>query len=294
MNEPTDEDVRLDVTFPDHVVVTAPDIRVPGGRCRLRLEVEAERSRIPDLRRLHGERVVEWRLRFEAAAAAAEEGTLEGLAVRVPVRAEDLVAVGRKRASFARTHVTALVRPDEDCVGITNFLSAFGWRPHIDPSVPARREDTLVQVAELYLTGALLETPIEPFHTVLRAIVEQNGETLWSIEDERVGVDFAVDASGRVALSRRWRDRGVVYGQDDDPWEDLTASPAMGAHLTHEESLFRDFSSCVTCRHFTCCAGFLRAVDDDYPCNGWMAAFDRLVEAAHRSRELLKTAAGED
>jgi hypothetical protein len=149
-------------------------------------------------------------------------------------------------------------------------------------------------VAELYLTGALLETPIEPFHTLLQAIVEQNGETLWSIEDERVGVDFAVDASGRVALSRRWHDRGVVYGQDDGPWEELTASPTMGAHLTHAESLFRDFSPCVTCRHFTCCAGFLRAVDDDYPCDGWLAAFDRLVEAAHRSRELLKTAAGED
>ena len=211
---------------------------------------------------------------------------LRGARVRVMI-VEDLAKIGRNIEYYREMLPIFTVNPDLELFKKINYLTAFGFQVHINMTEPPHNIELLKESLYFYLHHPLLRTPIEPFHTLLRAACSQIAATLWETEYENNKQDIYVCDNGRVTLSQRWETADQVYGNIDTGWSELISSPFYKKIESFKQDLFLQKSDCIFCAAFDLCGGYLRALRDDWPCAGWIEIFKILKDEARNARTLI-------
>lgn len=142
-------------------------------------------------------------------------------------------------------------------------------------------KEVLERVVQYFLRSPALEVPIEPFFSLATAVTDEEGRpTLWEVFNERIGIDYCIDSSGKVSLSGRWAKRGRHFGDRTDSPETLTNSAPYCEVDSLWVRLLAEQSECAFCAHFRYCGGFwLTPGEEDADCGAWKAAMDMLLEA---------------
>ncbi|PTY04103.1 hypothetical protein DB346_04740 [Verrucomicrobia bacterium LW23] len=172
------------------------------------------------------------------------------------------------------------------------------------PSAEVVRE--LEQAADFYLHHAMVEAPMEPFHTVLAMMHESGGENSAATATVAAGNASARPEAGLAkgqegerkyppgalwiileedpALYVRLNAEGVpLYPRTNRPVEPEKL-PRLADFVTdHMQSLVEEGSECSRCKWFEMCGGYFKWPDRDYVCQGVGSLFSRLHAA---SREM--------
>ena len=126
--------------------------------------------------------------------------------------------------------------------------------------------EELGQAAEFYLHDPMVESPVEPFHSMLASFRDNPSGTLWSFLEQ-----------DPATFSRR--------GSDG---EALHPAGFVGAHLG---ALLKGDAECANCRWQSLCSGYFKFPDAAYGCDGVKALF-ATVEAA--ADEIGRVLAGQE
>lgn len=122
--------------------------------------------------------------------------------------------------------------------------------------------EELGQAADFYLHDSMVESPIEPFHSMLASFRGNPSGTLWGFLEQ-----------DPATFSHRGSD-----GQE------LHACGDVGSHLA---GLLAGGAECTTCRWQPLCAGYFKEPDPAYSCDGVKALFATVESAADQiGREL--------
>lgn len=212
---------------------------------------------------------------------------LRGVRLRIK-SSPRIFEIGRNIDLYKEAIPVFVADADEDLIKKLNFLTGLGFQVHINTDVPPDSEDILIQALEFYLHNPLLRTPIDPFHSILKTMSSGGGYSLWDTEYEKIGADVYITDNKEVALSERWSQRGLVYGNLDSSWAELSSSKIYRSIISYNKDLFMEKSDCVFCSHMDICGGFLKAADREWPCGPWIKAFDFMRQEISRAKDLLK------
>jgi hypothetical protein len=213
---------------------------------------------------------------------------LMGTRVRIHTGYSMLSELGEVVGGLVRMKPVCVVRPDVNLVRTLNFLTSLSIRVHIDSSASVEEQDSLAGALDFYLHNPLLTVPIQPFHSLLCTITRGHGFSLWEIESEKVGTNFYVSDQGEISLSQRWSAKGLNYGTLDDSWDRIISSGLFKRLSSFKRELFSTRSPCIYCAYLDLCAGFFRAIDDEWPCESWQDIFYILRHDFRRAKELLR------
>ena len=126
----------------------------------------------------------------------------------------------------------------------------------------------LVAAANFYLRDAMVEAPIEFFHSILASFRGLGEGTLWDFLEQNPAEYSQRDTAGRI----------------------LHAPDFVEVHLVTEN---KKGSECLACRWQTLCAGYFKWPDPTYSCSGVKEIFALLEAAADEiTRDLVDGEAG--
>jgi hypothetical protein len=194
----------------------------------------------------------------------------------------DLV-VDDPTADFGRLHrfsalpqrhwVRATVRAVPGMTKAVKIAQALNFSVKLNINQPeAPVVDEFVALAEYYLRGSAVTSPIEPFHSLFLSFLSDKPTSLWSLQEEDPAVDRYVTDDGQVTFSKRL----VLLGIPEDQFVGFLEQ-RMSARLAAEE--------CAECKFFSRCRGFFKLPVKDYQCDRVKRLFSLLHEAAGEMKQ---------
>ena len=124
----------------------------------------------------------------------------------------------------------------------------------------------LTEALGFYLHGAMVETPVEFFHSLLAAACGADTGSLWMILEEDPAAFLHYDAEGHVELPRSLGFRLAEISPE-----------AFVAH--HFHNLVEQGAECATCPWQQACRGYFKWPDPAYSCAGVKQLFS-IIDAA--------------
>ena len=125
----------------------------------------------------------------------------------------------------------------------------------------------LKEALEFYLHGAMVETPVEFFHSLLAAACGADTGSLWMILEEDPAAFLHYDAEGRPELPRSGGFRSVEIPPE--------------AFVEHGlKNLVEQGAECATCPWQQACRGYFKWPDPSYSCAGVKQLFSMIGAAA--------------
>lgn len=275
------------IAFPKNTRVNIPAEILLDEDCSVVVRVNHGHN-VNRLRERYGHRLINFETRAELLQNQDFLQKLVGAKVKVFIRNQDLFDAHMVREKFPASDVIFCVTPNPNLVKQLNYLTSLGFRVHVDAAAQTVAEDQLKKALDFYLHNPLLSVPIEPFHTLLLTICRRLSykHNLWHIVMENAETDFYVDDSGAVTLSKRWSARGRSYGYISQPWDEIVNSELHRELLSFQSEMFRSQKPCIFCSHFGLCGGFLRALDEQWPCDVWQQVFQTMHDEAHRAKQI--------
>ena len=125
----------------------------------------------------------------------------------------------------------------------------------------------LTEALEFYLHGAMVETPVEFFHSLLAGACGANTGSLWMILEEDPAAFLHYDAQGHAELPRS----GGFHSVEISP-------EAFVRH--HLKNLVEQGAECATCPWQEACRGYFKWPVPAYSCAGVKQLFSRIETAA--------------
>ena len=138
----------------------------------------------------------------------------------------------------------------------------------------------LTEALGFYLHGAMVETPVEFFHSLLAAACGADTGSLWMILEEDPAAFLHYDAEGHVELPRS---RGFRLAE--------ISPEAFVEH--HFQNLVEQGAECATCPWQQACRGYFKWPDPAYSCAGVKQLFSIIDAAAGEIEQDLASREGQ-
>lgn len=273
--------------FPDNLLVNIPSRVFLSGGCEVAVRISREDD-IASVRAAYGERLHHVVVREEELGDVAWLRGLSGLRILIVVTdcgslSSDLVeALPAMRPQFRLDTTDSLLRN-------INLIASLRYSIQLDAFGLGLAGRLLDKALAYYLYNPLLNTPIEPFHSAMARFVSQEPVTLWSTYREVVGRNMYVGDAEEVSLGERWVSAGICFGTLDDDWGTLCNSEPYRRLVEYPAAAMSSETACGACPHLDVCAGYLRAVNPNWPCEGWQKAFACLREKGRQVVKLAET-----
>lgn len=130
----------------------------------------------------------------------------------------------------------------------------------------ARLVEVLAVLLDAYLHRPTVSQPIEPFHSLLLAFLQDEPVSLWAIQEEDPALVRLVDEHGEERLPGKLADVAPAI----DP---------TGFVERWGETLVEEGAACAHCDFFRCCGGYFKWPQRDYDCSGVKGIFETLQQA---------------
>lgn len=140
------------------------------------------------------------------------------------------------------------------------------------------------EVLAYYLHHTTLSQPIEFFHSMLMAFIEEEPLNLWMVQEEDPALFRYITDQGEETISSRFADAGV--GQNPSSFFETPITKPLV-----EEG------ECTTCEFLNNCYGYFKWPRKDYGCDGVKALLKTVKHASQELKQDLATyhnASGED
>jgi hypothetical protein len=175
---------------------------------------------------------------------------------------------------LAQKHpVRVTVREGPGMTKVVKIAQALNFSVKLGINQPeAHGVDELVALAEYYLRGSAVTSPIEPFHSLFLSFLSGKPTSLWSLQEEDPAVDRYVTDDGQVTFSKRL----VRLGIPEDQFVGFL-EPHMSSCL--------EAGQCARCEFFSRCRGYFKLPDEDCQCEHVKRLFAMLNEAAGELRQ---------
>jgi hypothetical protein len=131
--------------------------------------------------------------------------------------------------------------------------------------------DELIALAEYYLRGSTVGSPVEPFHSLFLSFYSKRPTSLWSLQEEDPAVDRYVIDDGTVAFSKRLISLGIP--ENDFPG-------FLGQLMSCGDS-----DECRACEFSSRCQGYFKVPHKGYQCEHVKRLFALLNDAAAEMRK---------
>jgi hypothetical protein len=158
----------------------------------------------------------------------------------------------------------------------------------IIPGQPEVEQVTrLIRLADFYLRNPTIEEPIEFFHSLFFALVNNEATTLWDILEKDPARYRWVTDDGRVADGQPWplSDAAMTIGTGAE-----TSADAVGCDGSPQPGLMNRYKACVECTYLRWCRGFFKYPAPDYSCEPVLPLFQHLFAAAAEFKQDLAAA----
>jgi hypothetical protein len=132
--------------------------------------------------------------------------------------------------------------------------------------------DELITLAEYYLRGSTVTSPIEPFHSLFLSFLSGKPTSLWSLQEEDPAIDRYVTDDGQVTFSKRLVRLGIPEDQ-------------FVGFLEQHMSSCLEAGECAACDFFSRCQGYFKVPDKGFCCDRVKRLFALLNEAAGEMRK---------
>jgi len=129
----------------------------------------------------------------------------------------------------------------------------------------------LVALAEYYLRGSSVSSPVEPFHSLFLSFLSGKPTSLWSLQEEDPAVDRYITDDGKVTFSKRLGALGIPENQ-------------FVSFLEQHMSRCLEAEECDSCEFFSRCRGFFKLPDKGYQCDRVKRLLALLNDAAMEMR----------
>jgi hypothetical protein len=142
----------------------------------------------------------------------------------------------------------------------------------------------LSEVLAYYLHQSTVSQPIEFFHSMLMAFIEEEPLNLWTIQEEDPALFRYITDQGEETISLRFAAANV----EQNP------SSFLETLIT---KLLVEEGECTTCEFLTTCCGYFKWPRKDYACEGVKALLKTVKHAAQELKQDLAAyhkASGED
>jgi hypothetical protein len=138
----------------------------------------------------------------------------------------------------------------------------------------------LTEALGFYLHGAMVETPVEFFHSLLAAACGADTGSLWMILEEDPAAFLHYDAEGHIQLPRSGGFRLAEISPE-----------AFVEH--HFKNLVEQGAECATCPWQQACRGYFKWPDAAYSCAGVKQLFSIIKAAAAEIEQDLASCEGQ-
>jgi len=176
-------------------------------------------------------------------------------------------------AELTRRHqVRVTVRVAPGLAKAVKIAQALNFSVKLEVGQPeAPLVDELIALAEYYLRGSTVSSPLEPFHSLFLSFYSGRPTSLWSLQEEDPSVDRYVTDDGNVAFSSRLVSMGIPENKFMGFLEQFMSS--------------EDSDECRACEFVSRCQGYFKAPDKGYHCEHVKGLFALLNEAAAEMRQ---------
>ena len=176
-------------------------------------------------------------------------------------------------AELTRRHqVRVTVRVAPGLTKAVKIAQALNFSVKLEVSQPeGPLVDELIALAEYYLRGSTVSSPLEPFHSLFLSFYSGRPTSLWSLQEEDPVVDRYVTDDGTVAFSSRL----VSLDIPEDKFAGF-----LGQLMSSSEG-----DECRACEYSTRCQGYFKVPDKGYQCEHVKRLFKLLNEAAAEMRQ---------
>ena len=128
------------------------------------------------------------------------------------------------------------------------------------------------EVLAYYLHRSTVSEPIEFFHSILMAFIEEEPLNLWTIQEEDPAFYRYITDQGEETISPRFVAADV--GQNPS----FFLEPLINKLLVKE-------GECAACEFFDACYGYFKWPHKDYACDGVKALLETLKHTAHELKQ---------
>ena len=274
------------LNFPSSSLVNSPASIFLKGKFSVAVRVDPQDD-LARLRRRYGDRLVNFEIQGKSVHDLHFLEKLAGSRVRMVAADDCLDWTDKVLQALSRLDLICRLRPDAKLIRKLNLLTSFNAIVQVDLSAPTSSTAILEQAVDFYLHNPLLAIPIEPFHFFLvMASRRDHKSDAWEIQGENPQRNFYVSDLGEICLAPRWNARGLNFGRMTDSWRQIKKSPLFQKLIAYRLELFRTQHPCIFCSDFDLCGGFLRALEDDFPCESWQQVFKIIKETVKKAQEL--------
>jgi hypothetical protein len=138
------------------------------------------------------------------------------------------------------------------------------------PEAPLVEE--IIALAEYYLRGSTVTSPVEPFHSLFLSFLSDKPTSLWSLQEEDPAVDRYVTDDEKVTFSKRLGPLGIPEDQ-------------FVVFLEQHMSACLEADECARCEYFSRCRGYFKLPDKGYQCEHVKGLLAMLNEAGMELRQ---------
>jgi len=131
----------------------------------------------------------------------------------------------------------------------------------------------LIRLADFYLKNPTIEVPIEFFHTLFFAMVNDTPTNLWEILEKDPSRFCLISDSGQIASDSCQLPIPETY-------LGMTAERSEKNHDPQSQTIMDRCRSCPDCTYFQWCRGFFKYPAADYSCMTVFPLFEYLFSAA--------------
>jgi hypothetical protein len=266
--------------FPSELKVNVPSSIFLTGGCGVVVRLQ-NRDDIAELRSAYGQRLHHVVIHEKEFGDVAWLRELSGL--RVEIVLDDGSGLSSDVVDVLAT-MQPLFRLDtpERRLRNINLLASLSYPVVLNVFEGSHGIEPLTRALSYYLHNPLLNTPIEPFHSIMSRFLGHGPHTLWSIFGEVVGRNVCVGELGEISVAPRWISAGVCFGTLDDTWKKLSDSELYQRLVRICDGVSESAPPCVSCPHRDACGGFLRAVNAEWPCDAWQKVFAEIRKQARQ------------
>jgi hypothetical protein len=140
------------------------------------------------------------------------------------------------------------------------------------------------EVLDYYLHRSTVSQPIEIFHSIMMAFIEEEPLNLWTIQEEDPALFRYITDQGEETISLRFA--AADMGQNPSSFLDTLITK----HLVEK-------GECTTCEFLNTCYGYFKWPRKDYACDGVKALLKTVKHAAQELKQDIAAyhnASGED
>ena len=149
----------------------------------------------------------------------------------------------------------------------------------------------LLSVLHYYLHEPHLQVPVEFFHSLFNAYLNNTPVSLEEMYPESPDTFLYVDELGRISGSARLACAGEFFGEVRDSLTLDTTCNAYKSLLDRRKNIFLSGSACASCEHFDVCGAYLRFVEKEFDCDPFKKTFEQIKAKAREFAEDLSSSA---